>query len=283
MQLTDMVDVNDELKANNGVEGTTLRMLSYNIWFDFFQESARMQAIAAILLAEDADVVCLNEVTDQNWDMLMTYPWFERYRDQCSREGGGGYYTMLCVHRRRSLAGKIVRKRFKGSKQGRDNLYARVIYNENSERKVAVFATTHFESLEQNSRERISQVKQSMQDLTAVAAEARQATGQPFVSIFIMGDTNLRTTENKELQLAERGFVDAWLTFPQNSEENGSTRPEHKDKRYDRVFARVQHPSQSLTQMRIIGREKFALPDSPTTQILPSDHYAVVLDVLLPS
>eukprot|EP00913_Durusdinium_trenchii_P014618 g13717.t1 len=59
--LAQQVDASAAAELNTATQ--TLRVVSYNVWFSEFRQEIRAKALFAILDDEDADVVCLQEVT----------------------------------------------------------------------------------------------------------------------------------------------------------------------------------------------------------------------------
>ena len=100
----------------------TYKVLTYNVWFE---ESVcmteRMAAIGAIVEAEKADFVFLQEVTRNIEQEFSRARWFAQYHSSGRPSSGMPYYTLLLARRDSvSLASPFRRAPFPNSQMGRD-------------------------------------------------------------------------------------------------------------------------------------------------------------------
>ncbi|KAG8904505.1 hypothetical protein FRB99_001638 [Tulasnella sp. 403] len=91
-------------KTLNKSDKRTLRLLTFNIWFDAFFKAERALAVIRIIEELEPDVCCFQEVTPQFEEALRTSKHFQRYwaltgLDDQLQLTGFGYGTLIAVKR----------------------------------------------------------------------------------------------------------------------------------------------------------------------------------------
>lgn len=79
----------------------SLRVLTYNIWFDHLEMRTRMQSIASIIVDSEADVVGLQEVTPESLVMLTEEKDFMSMYNLVKANFGSAYFCALFVKKGR--------------------------------------------------------------------------------------------------------------------------------------------------------------------------------------
>jgi endonuclease/exonuclease/phosphatase family metal-dependent hydrolase len=188
----------------------TIRVLSWNTWFNTYRMDTRMTAIMDIVAGKQPHVVAFQEVTSVSWRALMDHDIAKDY-EWSSPPVGKGYYTMIGCRRDWSHLRDVQRRGYgsAGSRQGRDLLSAVV----GPPNKPLIVGTSHLESetssakhtAPSNKHFRRSQAKQALSFL----AEAK-------IDAVFCGDTNIdeKLTDDAkpgadEIELPP-GWVDQW-------------------------------------------------------------------------
>ena len=118
------------------------RVLSYNIWFEDRDRLARLEALMATIVDLDPDVICLQEVIPDIYEVLklklLQYPYHFpsvlAYR-----------YGSVIISKHRMEEG--INKEFLGSRMGRSLLCATVkVPTKNNSFTSIIIGNTHFES-----------------------------------------------------------------------------------------------------------------------------------------
>ena len=82
--------------TNSGPLGTRMRVLSWNLWWQFGPWQARAAAIEAALLAADADAIALQEVwgdADKNFAAILADKLeYHHFHADCMRMNGVGFH-----------------------------------------------------------------------------------------------------------------------------------------------------------------------------------------------
>ena len=76
----------------------TIKLLTYNIWFDYLCMHERMHAIGVIIDQHDPDIIAFQEVTFENSRVFEKLSWFSRY--QCQKPANElDYFTLTFTKR----------------------------------------------------------------------------------------------------------------------------------------------------------------------------------------
>ena len=183
--------VKTEAKSDNNIyNNDSLKVLSYNVWFDqlFLQE--RMAAVGQIISDIDPDVIALQEVTAQILHHLLAQPWTHSYyvSDPNGRELER--YGVMLMSKRPFV--ELGLRAFPGSRLGRKALLGRIMVGS----MPVVIGTFHLESYPQDAPERKSQL-QMLKDLTSAAER-----------VVLCGDTNFAYPD--EAKTLGTRFQDVW-------------------------------------------------------------------------
>ena len=245
-------------------ETKQITMLTYNIWFDEFQMEKRMKGIAGIIEELKPNIISLNEVTLENLALLRIQAWFAKYKMVPQQTSGEDIYFVVILTDMPITSWRAFP--FETSSMGRKLLIAELLVPQNNDGTLVskfTIATSHLESLDYNTREREQQLKKSIDLLS------------PYHNVCFMGDMNLETQIDGEIFLP-KPWYDAWLSLPDNSNENGYTWDPTVNKmlryrttrnRLDRVYCKL--AAFRVHMMRIVGNEAL----SPG--VFPSDHFGI--------
>ena len=244
-----------------------LRVATYNVWFDPFENERRRRAIFEILEAEHVDVIALQEVTAPFLSALLSCPWVRaEYEISRIRFDASLRYDVVMLSRLPVLdftAHPLT------STMGR-KLHALRLEAQCGELTIA---GVHLESMQNMTPARLVQIR----ECSAVLAASPTSVW--------MGDFNAAPESSEDEALLAQ-FRDLW---PLLSSEPGYTRDttrnamlaQVKDDRHQRID-RVLTRGNTLTPVaiRLLGTE--ALPDSGEL-VFPSDHFGLVADFSLDS
>lgn len=259
-----------------------LRLLSYNVWFSEHRQHARAEALFAILEQEDADIVCLQEVTPPFLGWLCQQEWARgRYAVSdvvgTTLKGSSLVYGVLMLIRRRLVVRSICLHALPTS-MNRAVLVASLSLGELQMR----VATVHLESLN-NAAVRMQQLERILGLLTMEGSDGR-------CTVILAGDMNFDDGSPEEAVVQKHGFGDCWLACAPASMDKadhvqlGITMPEDDfldvSTRIDRVFLgpSPQGEPQRLTvsQMHRLGIESTVTKGSEGMQSdRPSDHFGL--------
>ena len=267
-----------------------LKILSYNIWFGKYENEKRMIGLGNILKAEKADIIALQEVTLELWQLLLLHckNLFQDYTISSAPGLLGGYYTMLLIHHHLNCT-NMIREEFDDGYQDRDLLSSKItLKTSQGDIKVSI-ATAHLESLSENKRIRARQFKYCLNTLSENIEKTSEC--------IFMGDMNMPDQDEAEPILAQeeyKHYQDAWLALgkthedgytydnDQNFMEKYLIRNFHQPliryrSRLDRFFCRTTHFK--IQDMYMIGVNKIEEESIENNHqyIYPSDHYGIVL------
>ncbi|CAE8713522.1 unnamed protein product, partial [Polarella glacialis] len=96
-----------------------VRFLTFNIWFSQHEMRRRMAAIGDIMLLKAPDMVALQEMTGEHWQICQEHPAFAQYT--WSSPATRGYYTM--IGSRVPFLSQPSRREFEVTRMGRDLLH----------------------------------------------------------------------------------------------------------------------------------------------------------------
>ncbi|ORX96990.1 DNase I-like protein [Basidiobolus meristosporus CBS 931.73] len=247
----------------------TWKLCCYNIsGSDEPLSEARIDAILHLLLKEDADVICLQEVTPEFVDQIKKELWVQQgyilsdIESQSLHPQGVFMLSRLPLH--------PFYETYLPSKQQKKMLYADVYINEQS---VVRIATSHLEGQRQNVRE------QQLESIRSVLLP--ESEKDKFVTSVICGDFNF-AGPNEDSVLRGANFVDAWVNkYPENEKGAGYTLgvnyPSSNPSRNDRVYV-CNHDKElqwEAVRFKLIGDEPIA--DGGEAKVFPSSHLGLSL------
>jgi len=270
---------NDAAGAPSEVR-SIVRLVSYNVWFSERRQHARAEALFAILEGEDADIVCLQEVTPQFLSWLREKGWArERYAfsDTVGNtlKGSSLVYGVLMLIRR-SLFVRSLCLHVLPSSMNRTVLIASVVLSESIELRVA---TVHLESLD-NSVVRVEQLKRifallAVDSVGHSGVDSKVGTESCCAAV-LAGDMNFDEGSPLEEGIVQtHNFVDCWTLCRQDAvdvADLGITMPEDDSlgisTRIDRVF--LSQPLVGKQQKLVpIGMRRLG-KDATVTDVAPS-------------
>ncbi|KAB1219700.1 Tyrosyl-DNA phosphodiesterase 2 [Morella rubra] len=288
--------VNDNafLKAENLAGDTglgrvlsTLKILSYNVWFQDVEIDERMGAFGDLIQFYSPDVICFQEVTPYIYETFRQSSWWKAYNCSVSEEMAV-MRPYFCMQLSKLPVKSFNRKPFSKSKMLRELCMAEIEVGG----KPLVVATSHLESPcpappkwdQMHSEERVAQAKEALNLL------------KKFPNVIFGGDMNWDDDLDGQLPLSG-GWVDAWAEL--RHRENGWTYDTSSNpmlsanrplqKRLDRFVCNLHDfelnainmigteaiPGVSYCKEKRMGRrvQRLMLP------VLPSDHYGLLLKV----
>ncbi|TNE47377.1 MAG: hypothetical protein EP343_19575 [Deltaproteobacteria bacterium] len=247
---------------------TTLRVMTWNIWFDSLAREARMREVLTYVEEILPEVIGFQELTQESAEQFnapnsILSTTYRRPPNEAAEFQGywEQLYTTLPVGPRSR------RTPYEWSYMGRG---LSVLHCPQLD---LVVGATHLESMD-SAEFRQAQAREAFERLDSY---------QTGTAIF-MGDTNLYDDET--LEPLPTGWVDAWTTLYPN--DPGWTRDSEVNKmlrypsqqRIDRIFIRSQN--YKLVQMEILGLTPLD-PDvydlDPEQPIYPSDHFGLLLEI----
>ncbi|CAK4402738.1 unnamed protein product [Aphanomyces euteiches] len=264
-------------RAATAVRSTnTLRIVTWNVWFDLMDNGRRFEALVSCVLAYNPDIICLQEVTpdfsnalDESAIVSETY--------EFSPYPVGTYGCMILARRTLEPSFQLMPL---PTRMNRSLLLCKFANDE------CVVSTIHLESLNSESVRKI-QLKLSGKALV------------PFRHAMLCGDFNFDDTqpygawkpsflsrgssaplENAVLSSELPGFIDMWPLLHPNDRGatfDGTTNPicvrdRHEVMRYDRIM--MKSDAWKGQQMSLLGLD--AIDDFG---IKPSDHYGLMLEI----
>ena len=241
----------------------TLRVATFNVWFDAFENELRRKAVVSILEREDPDVIALEEVTQPFLDALLATPWIrtqyavsrieldpsQRYDVVMLSRLKGGRYT---AHPLTSCMGR--------------KLHA--IELETTSGLVTV-AGIHLESMQQMTPTRLTQIDECLPLL------CRAPTA------IWLGDFNASPASEEDSRI-RAAFRDAWDELAHGP---GYTRDtthnamlarikDDRHQRIDRIF--VKSDAFEPKAIRMLGTEPI---EGTSGQVFPSDHFGLLAEL----
>ncbi|WOH09167.1 hypothetical protein DCAR_0728622 [Daucus carota subsp. sativus] len=267
----------------------TLKILSYNVWFrEDLEMRERMRALGNLIEMHSPDIICLQEVTPNIYDILQQSSWWKLYKCSVSNEMA---FTRayFCMQLSKMPVNLFSCKPFRNSIMGRELCVAEVVSREDMP---LVIATSHLESPcpgppkwdQMYSKERVDQAKEAINSL------------KQHKNIIFCGDMNWDDKLDGQVPLPD-GWLDAWTELRPG--EIGCTYDTKTNKmlsgnrtlqkRLDRFLCSLQDfkldgiemigmeaiPGLSYCKEKRVKNEvkKMMLP------VLPSDHYGLLLTI----
>eukprot|EP00928_Gymnodinium_smaydae_P028777 TRINITY_DN21852_c0_g1_i1.p1 TRINITY_DN21852_c0_g1~~TRINITY_DN21852_c0_g1_i1.p1 ORF type:complete len:265 (-),score=22.38 TRINITY_DN21852_c0_g1_i1:123-917(-) len=169
------------------------RILTFNIWFSDYEMVKRMTAIGDIILSKQPNLIALQEMTAQHWEICSSLPAFQSYHWSAPPQDQP-YYTLIG-----SLTPFVMaptRLPFETSLMGRDLLYGTTIQTSSQSAAALAFATSHLESLT------YAQARKSQMHETFHALRS-------YPDVVFCGDTNINEAIDGKVALPSP-WKDAW-------------------------------------------------------------------------
>lgn len=189
----------------------TLRLLTWNVWFDAHCMQARMAAIGSVIEREQPHFVALQEVTEESFEMVRRAAWSKSYH--LSAAPAAPYFTLLLS---KFPLLQLRRLPFE-SQMARDLLCANVEVPTSAGPRRLTLATSHLESERRSAHVRRAQLDTALRLLKG----SRQGTR----SALYCGDMNLSSGEAVDIP-AKHGWADGWVLLhgdSKASERGGAT------------------------------------------------------------
>lgn len=266
-----------------------VRVVTWNIWFDRKQQDERLAALMTEVVREAADVICLQEVLPHVAEAIKSCkPLCELYDVSPNSISSYGVLMLVAVEHE----AKFSNLSLPGS-MGRSLVVA--------ECADLVVATVHLESLN-NVQIRREQLQIASKHLADTRRPAVLCGDFNFDSSQTWGDWRKRRPfeppppiapnllENAVLAAVLPDFVDTWAAVHPNDPGltfDGGTNPHCRDAqermRYDRVMAKGLRPMAAAmlgVRANALGGHAGRAGDG---SVVPSDHYGVRVDLVLPS
>ena len=254
-----------------------IKMLTYNIWLSDEKMQERMETLGEIVEDREPHLLTFQEVTHDNLAVLQEQRWFSRYHlvpwpPDLAKEGKSHFVVILSsfpVERWQVYT-------LKTSPRNRTLVVAETKSSFSSAEAGFVIATTHLAYSAYNTRLREEQLKESIKIISA------------YENVCVMGDLNIEDKVDGDIILPSP-WIDAWLSIPGNTDNNGYTWDRSKtpftsvvkksvnatsyQARLDRVLCKLS--DFKVKEMRIVG-------DKMTKSgILPSDHFGLFIVIEL--
>mmetsp|Transcript_42939 Transcript_42939/g.66892 ORF Transcript_42939/g.66892 Transcript_42939/m.66892 type:complete len:463 (+) Transcript_42939:22-1410(+) len=295
------------------LEKGSLRLVTYNVWFEKRRQKERAHALFVILKNSDADVICLQEVTPVFLTWLRDESWVREHyflSDSVGTtlKGSQLTYGVIMLWKRSIMLSSL-------------SLYA-LPTNMNRSALVAVFpicshelrvATVHLESLDNEvlrsqQLERIFQIVHNATFSTQMHVEDEKEMAT-YGAAILAGDMNFDAGSLEDSVVVKACFSDSWEFLKVPTDDRGITMPAddctNAPSRIDRIF--LGPASQTCTSwklvptsMRRLGMESIGddiherdrtcqrdlSPERPQYDWpwnRPSDHFGLCCDFLLVS
>lgn len=240
----------------------SLRVATYNVWFDAYENALRCAALLAILEHERPDVIALQEVTQPFLDAVLESPWVrDEYAVSRTLLDPTTRYDVVMLSR---LPVAAFRPHLLTSQMGRR---LHVLELPTSEGTLAI-GGIHLESMQPMTPTRLRQIDECVPVLCGAPAA------------IWLGDFNA-SPDSAEDRRIRAHFRDTWAEL---SSEPGYTRDttqnamlaKIKDDRHQRIDRIFLHGDMLLPRaVRMVGTEPVA---GTAGQVFPSDHFGLVAD-----
>ncbi|XP_011046946.1 PREDICTED: tyrosyl-DNA phosphodiesterase 2 isoform X7 [Populus euphratica] len=267
----------------------SFKILSYNVWFrEDLEMHRRMKALGELIQLHSPDVICLQEVIPDIYDIFQRSSWWKAYQCSVSSEiaSSRGYF---CMQLSKLPVKSFSTKPFMNSIMGRELCIAEL---EVPGKKSLVVATSHLESPcpappkwdQMFSKERVDQAKEAINLLKKNS------------NVIFCGDMNWDDKLDGQFPFPD-GWVDAWVELKPG--DNGWTYDTKSNqmlsgnralqKRLDRFICSL--CDFKISKIDMIGKD--AIPGLSYMKekkvrkevkmlelpVLPSDHYGLLLTV----
>ncbi len=240
----------------------TLTVVTFNVWFADHAFDARSEAMLRLLKEADADVIALQEVTDNFLRRALREEWLQQAYavSDATCETVSGYGVALFSR----LPVKSFALRRLPTGMGRSLLTTDIHVN----RRGIRIGTVHLESLRESEPTRATQLKR----IAGVLSDPENA--------ILMGDLNFCSSWPEEANLPPE-FVDVWpLLHPGEAgytidgSVNAMVRPHEGEKavRFDRILVRSTPGAVKAKDIRLIGTKPISREQ---WTVFPSDHFGL--------
>ncbi|CAL5199536.1 unnamed protein product [Lathyrus oleraceus] len=276
-------------KDDSGKGLSSLKILSYNVWFrEDLELHKRMKAIGDLVQLHSPDIICFQEVTPDIYDIFKRSSWWNVYHCSVSSDKAHSrsYFCMLLS---KLPVKSFSTKSFSNSIMGRELCIAEV---EDVSGKSLVVATSHLESPspappkwdQMFTKERVEQANEALSILKS------------YPNAVFGGDMNWDEKKDGQYPLQD-GWVDAWSELRPN--ETGWTYDTKSNqmltgnrtlqKRLDRFVCHLR--DLEISSIDMIGmdeipgvshiKEKKVRSEIKqlVLPVLPSDHYGLLLTI----
>ncbi|KAJ3124093.1 Tyrosyl-DNA phosphodiesterase 2 [Physocladia obscura] len=286
---------------SNQPQTMTLRLVTWNVWFETEHISARSRALLAEALATNPSILCFQEVTQpfmsilEETEQIRNNFWLS-YDPKTHNFAQGGYTCIVAVNLSYFTI-KLLKEVEVYSIMGRSLWLVELSYVVNSLIKTLRVMTSHFESMSYGQHARRDQRIAAKQ---ALLAELNFGISAAY-DFILCGDFNM-TEDAEENSLLELGFHDVFDTVPNSTTTNSKFRREtvvpggytigitypsdiFPPKRFDRVVMLPPVVVEDNDKNPLIPVEYFELGKSPilglsssnglNNCVYPSDHLGV--------
>lgn len=240
-----------------------LRVATFNVWFDVFEQDVRRQAVLEILESESPDVIALEEVTQPFLDALLANPWIrEHYAISRVELEPTARYDVV-------MLSKLPVARFTAhtltSKMGRMLHTVELATTDG----VVTVGGIHLESMREMTPTRLVQIDECVPVLCSAP------------TAIWLGDFNAAPASEEDLRI-RASFRDTWEElvaapgYTRDTTRNAMLAKVKDDRhqRIDRVFFKSK--AFAPTSIRMLGTEPIAGTEG---QVFPSDHFGLVADL----
>jgi endonuclease/exonuclease/phosphatase family metal-dependent hydrolase len=241
----------------------SLRVATFNVWFDAYEQDVRRRAVLDILEREAPDVIALEEVTPSFLDALLSEPWIR------SHYASSRIWLDPTVRYDVVMLSKLPVQRFTAhiltSRMGRMLHTVELVTTEG----VVTIGGIHLESMREMTPTRLTQIDECVPLLCSAP------------TAIWLGDFNAApaSVEDQRIRAAFRDTWDELLSEPgytRDTTQNAMLAKVKDDRhqRIDRIF--LKSSAFVPTSIRMLGTEPIAGTDG---QVFPSDHFGLVADL----
>jgi endonuclease/exonuclease/phosphatase family metal-dependent hydrolase len=240
-----------------------LRVATFNVWFDKFEQEVRRRAVLEILEREQPDVIALEEVTQPFLDALLATPWIrEHYAVSRVELDPAARYDVVMLSRlpvARFTAHTLT------SQMGRMLHTVELATTDG----VVTVAGIHLESMREMTPTRLVQIDECVPVLCSAP------------TAIWLGDFNAAPQSEEDLRITAT-FRDTWAEllpdpgYTRDTTQNAMLAKVKDDRhqRIDRIFLKSE--AFAPIAIRMLGTEP--IPGT-AGQVFPSDHFGLVADL----
>jgi len=245
---------------------SSLKVLSYNIWFDKTLYLERLLALLQVIEKEDPDVICLQEVRPNIFEILknelVNYKFFFPYKlDK----------TYGCIIFSRIKMSKCLEYKFNNSKMGRSLVIIKIDLPHNIE---IVIINSHFESLFNK-----IQINDGKIEQYKISKNIMDYLFGKYKNVILCADTNVMSHEEYTfLELFENdGWIDCLVA--NNNQENNYTYDSENNIYLNKKLDKKSYKSR-IDRCIFKGQNVFVTDfktiDGKNYFVEPSDHYGIL-------
>lgn len=257
-----------------------LTVVSYNIWFDETLRLERTVSLIQTIHNLNPDVICLQEVIPEIYDILITL--LSDYRFHFPKKINKDYG---CVTFSKYPITKCLDFEYKNSKMGRSLVITKIEYpyHKTSDEGISiekldiVIANSHFESLFKRLNENETKMDQYL-----IAKNMLETLHNTYKNVILCSDTNVMSHEEEKLNTIFDTWHDAWIL-------KGSNLNDYTYDSETNIYLKIKLTKfvcRSRIDRIIFKGENCAIEEFNTIKaskdcIEPSDHYGVYGKFLL--